>query len=108
MSNYDPELDGILQQDGSVRKADGISYGKKTHGIVSGIKMYWEEKYQKITNENGEEVVSEAFGIILPTVDINTEDLIVDPNDREHQIIAVLAVPDPEGDYYPHHKEVYV
>lgn len=109
MSNYDSVLEDILQQTAQLKKRNGYNYGKPTHEVAGGdIAIYWEDIIQTIIDKGGNEITSDGFGIVLPTVDIEAEDIIVDPNGNERLIMAVLAVPDPEGKFYPHHKEVYV
>lgn len=104
----DEELREMLNQDIGIKPKIGTEFGQPVHGEAQTVKSYWEENFQTITNSEGQEVVSKAFGIVPPDTEVKPEDLIVDPSGNESMVLNVQTTPDIIGGNYPHHKEVYV
>ena len=109
MAGVDPELLEMLTQNGGVRKATGVNYGKPTYAdALVDIKLYWEQEFRTIKDKQGREVTSSGLAIVSPLVDIENEDKLADPEGNEWEVLKVVSVPDIEGEHYPHHREVYV
>ena len=105
----DTEFKEILTQKATIKKKSGVSYGQPIwEEIGTEVDIYWERKNRVIKNKEGREVTSSGLGMLLPDVDVEVEDKIVDPLGNEWEVLDVQSTPDIDNLRAVHHKEVFV